>query len=122
MPNYNYECGSCENVFDDFRTIATRHNVICPKCGGKVEMLLGIAAIRTFKPHYSKALGKWVGSKREETRIAHSMGLEEVGDMHVEDVESEARRAKRQEDEKRDRSGAPEEFYRAYDRVKVRDV
>ena len=44
MPNYDYECYSCDNLFEEFHKIADRNipvDKICGQCGeGKIRMRL----------------------------------------------------------------------------------
>jgi hypothetical protein len=86
-----------------------------------VHIVPGIAAVHTFNPHYSTALGTYLKSATDKKRIMRERGLEEVGSMSVEDVEKEARRAKAQEDAKRDREPVPQRFLDTYNRAKVQN-
>jgi putative FmdB family regulatory protein len=41
MPLYDYKCEECGEEFEGFRTIKNRYKIICKKCGGGVEILIG---------------------------------------------------------------------------------
>lgn len=40
MPNYQFKCNNCDNIFTEFVKIENRVNVICPICGGDVKQCL----------------------------------------------------------------------------------
>ena len=43
MPLYEYECQSCEHVFEEL--VRSNEKVACPKCqSGKLEMLFSVPA------------------------------------------------------------------------------
>ena len=52
MPAYDYKCKSCENVFEQFRTIAKRNEPSeCPECGStEVEMSFGNSSLKIGDP------------------------------------------------------------------------
>ena len=52
MPAYDYKCTSCENVFEQFRTIAKRNEPSeCPECGSsEVEMAFGSSSVNIGDP------------------------------------------------------------------------
>ena len=41
MPTYDYECEKCGNKFEKFQQMKEDPIKTCPKCGGKVERLIG---------------------------------------------------------------------------------
>jgi putative FmdB family regulatory protein len=49
MPTYEYHCGSCDLVFEEFQSIASKPTEICPKCGGRVERLISGGVGLIFK-------------------------------------------------------------------------
>ncbi|MBU1356538.1 MAG: zinc ribbon domain-containing protein [Candidatus Edwardsbacteria bacterium] len=49
MPTYEYECNLCDHRFEQFQSIKDKPLKKCPKCGGKVERLLGTGAGLLFK-------------------------------------------------------------------------
>jgi len=52
MPTYDYKCKSCENLFEQFRTIAKRNEPSeCPKCSSsEVEMSFGNTPLKIGDP------------------------------------------------------------------------
>jgi putative FmdB family regulatory protein len=51
MPNYDYQCEKCENLFEVFQSMTDKKLKKCPdrSCGGKVTRLLGTGAGIIFK-------------------------------------------------------------------------
>ena len=51
MPNYDYQCEKCENLFEVFQSMNDKKLKKCPdrSCGGKVTRLLGTGAGIIFK-------------------------------------------------------------------------
>ncbi len=49
MPTYEYECSICGHRFEQFQSIKDHPLSECPKCGGRVERLLGCGAGLLFK-------------------------------------------------------------------------
>lgn len=41
MPTYDYECLSCRHLFEAFQSIKAEALKKCPKCGKKVQRLIG---------------------------------------------------------------------------------
>ena len=41
MPNYDYECASCNKVFEIFQSMSDEPLKECPECGGEVKRLVG---------------------------------------------------------------------------------
>ena len=52
MPAYDYKCKSCENIFEQFRSISKRNDPSeCPKCGStEVEMAFGTCSLNIGDP------------------------------------------------------------------------
>ena len=44
MPTYDYKCEKCGNVFEVFQSMTARKLRKCPRCGGKLQRLLGTGA------------------------------------------------------------------------------
>jgi putative FmdB family regulatory protein len=40
MPNYEYQCDTCEHKFEIFQHMNDKPIKICPKCGKKVHRLI----------------------------------------------------------------------------------
>lgn len=49
MPNYDYECQKCGDVFEVFQTMTEPLIKKCPKCKGKVQRLIGAGMGVIFK-------------------------------------------------------------------------
>ena len=49
MPTYDYECTKCGHRFEIFQRMTDAKIEKCPKCGGKVERLIGPGAGIVFK-------------------------------------------------------------------------
>lgn len=49
MPNYDYECLSCGNVFEVFQQMTEKPKKKCPKCKGAVKRLIGSGSGLIFK-------------------------------------------------------------------------
>ena len=49
MPTYEYECKSCNKVFDLFQNMSDKPLSKCPDCGKKVKRLIGTGAGLIFK-------------------------------------------------------------------------
>lgn len=51
MPNYDYKCAKCENVFEVFQSMNDAKLTTCPDqtCDGSVKRLLGTGAGIIFK-------------------------------------------------------------------------
>ena len=52
MPAYDYKCNNCENIFEQYRTIAKRNEPSeCPECGStEVEMSFGSSSVKIGDP------------------------------------------------------------------------
>ena len=49
MPNYDYQCSSCKDVFEVFQSMSAKPLTKCPKCGKKVKRLISSGAGLIFK-------------------------------------------------------------------------
>lgn len=49
MPHYEYECTQCGHHFEVFQRMSDPKLETCPKCGGKIERLIGPGAGIVFK-------------------------------------------------------------------------
>ena len=49
MPTYEYKCESCGYTFEKFQSIKDKQISRCPKCGHKVQRLIGGGAAVIFK-------------------------------------------------------------------------
>ena len=49
MPTYSYQCQDCGHEYDAFQSMKDDPDTVCPKCGGRVERLIGAGAGIVFK-------------------------------------------------------------------------
>lgn len=49
MPTYEYLCKKCRHQFEQFQKITAKSLRKCPKCGGRVERVIGSGAGILFK-------------------------------------------------------------------------
>ncbi len=50
MPTYDYQCGACDHVFEEFQSITSKPLRKCPACGKqKLNRLIGTGAGVIFK-------------------------------------------------------------------------
>jgi len=50
MPTYDYQCGACDHVFEEFQSITAKPLRKCPECGKpKLQRLIGTGAGVIFK-------------------------------------------------------------------------
>jgi len=49
MPTYEYKCDNCGYTFEEFQAMTDAPLEKCPKCGGKVQRLIGAGAGLIFK-------------------------------------------------------------------------
>ncbi len=49
MPTYDYKCDECGSEFEKFQSMTEKPIKKCPKCGGKVQRLIGTGAGVVFK-------------------------------------------------------------------------
>jgi putative FmdB family regulatory protein len=49
MPHYEYECKKCGHRFEIFQNMTDPKLTQCPRCGGRVERLIGPGAGLVFK-------------------------------------------------------------------------
>jgi putative FmdB family regulatory protein len=44
LPIYEYKCPRCNNKFDRFSRLKMRHEVVCPSCGVKADILISVCS------------------------------------------------------------------------------
>lgn len=50
MPTYDYECGACKHLWDEFQSMSAKPTKKCPKCGkAKANRKIGAGAGIIFK-------------------------------------------------------------------------
>lgn len=68
MPNYDYRCLTCGHEFEIFQSMSEKPVTKCPKCGKKVQRLIGGGSGVSFKgtgfyeTDYKKSSGGSSGS------------------------------------------------------------
>jgi len=80
MPTYTYECVKCGHRFDYFHSITANPKVVCEKCKGKCERLIGNGAGIIFKgsgfyeTDYKKKGSNGNGSHKTSTSTSSNNG------------------------------------------------
>lgn len=49
MPNYDYKCEKCDNIFEVFHKMTESPEINCPECGSKAKRMFGSGAGIIFK-------------------------------------------------------------------------
>ncbi len=78
MPLYDYTCPECSNEFDEFALMADRHDVQCPKCSAKAELVFRPTSLIFFHEGWYEHLGPepvYVKSMDQLKRICEERGL-----------------------------------------------
>ena len=69
MPTYEYECLKCGYKFEEFQNMTDEPLKVCPRCGGKLQRLIGTGAGIIFKGKgFYQTDYKSTASKREEKK------------------------------------------------------
>lgn len=75
MPIYEYQCGSCEEIFEAMQTISAPPLTECADCGGKLERIFSAPSLNvghyvsgTAEQHTRK-LNVQQQAKQEEERL-----------------------------------------------------
>jgi putative FmdB family regulatory protein len=74
MPTYEYECTRCGHTFEEFKAMSAPRRQRCPLCRGKVERLIGGAAIMF------KGSGFYVNDSRRQAAAHQSATGKSSGD------------------------------------------
>ena len=118
MPVYAYQCTKCSHTFEAYRAIEARHEISCEKCGSPCQILItGNVAIHTFDEYYSPNLRTVVRTKGQKARLMKEKGLEEYSSL--DEVDREARKAERQQEEAEERAKPDERFIECYEKALV---
>ena len=72
MPTYDYECDTCNKVFEIFQSMSSPKLDKCPTCGSPVKRLIGAGAGIIFKGggFYETDFKSKTGSKPKEDKPA----------------------------------------------------
>ena len=85
IPIYEYKCGVCENVFDDFRDVDHRSLPgLCPKCAGVSEKIPSMFSCVTdtnfwYTGKYDPRLESVVEGRQDFKKKIEAKGLHEIG-------------------------------------------
>ncbi len=74
MPTYEYECTKCGHTFEEFKAMSAPRRQRCPQCRGKVERLIGGAAIMF------KGSGFYVNDSRGQGTAQQAATSQKSGD------------------------------------------
>ena len=101
MPLYDYQCDSCNTVFESYNKMAECRNAECPKCKAiaRQVFITPPMAYREILPYFDRGLGRHVNDRSERKRIMAEKGLVEA-DSSVDRFVKETR----EEDADRNRS------------------
>ncbi|MBN2379611.1 zinc ribbon domain-containing protein [candidate division WOR-3 bacterium] len=75
MPTYEYRCKKCGHRFERFQSISEKPVRKCPKCGGKVQRIIGPGAGIIFKgsgfyvTDYKRSKEKPAPSKTADSKV-----------------------------------------------------
>jgi len=121
MPIYEYECRKCGHRFEERRGVDDRHNVSCQRCGSKtIGIVIGPVSVHTdLEPYYDVQLGCHIKSKQHKRSVAKDMGLTDVGNASVYDVEKEAEKNRKHREEKWLNERPSREFMEAWEKAKA---
>lgn len=69
MPLYSYQCQSCNEIRDEFRSVAERDNA--PACCGEPmrKLIGGYRVVPDLEPYYDENLEKYIKSKRHRKQV-----------------------------------------------------
>jgi putative FmdB family regulatory protein len=76
MPNYDYRCLTCGHEYELFQSISEKPATKCPKCGKKVQRLIGGGSGVSFKGtgFYETDYKKSSGSCSSDSKPAGGCG------------------------------------------------
>ncbi len=118
MPFYDYQCEDCRNYFDEHRSVKNRYDVSCNRCGSKrTTIQISKVAVHFFSPYYDVALGEKVNSPSHKKQIAKSLGLTNVGDAKLHEVDQQAHQNKKLR--KSENQTPTPEFMKAWEKAKA---
>ena len=77
MPLYSYECATCNEIRDEFRSVAERNNA--PECCGTPmkKLIGGYRVVADLEPYYDENLQTYVKSKRHRREVMREQGVGE---------------------------------------------
>lgn len=77
MPLYSYQCPVCDDIRDEFRSVAQRNDA--PECcGEKMKKLIGgYGVIDDVDPYYDDDLETYIKSKQHRRRVMKEKDVSE---------------------------------------------
>ncbi len=113
MPYYDYECPICERLFEEQRPVSERNQGEC--CGVEAQRLISAPHVVVYGTYYDNGLGVEITGPRHRQKVMKVMGVEERGNMTLQECQVEQSRV-----EKRNMPKClPGGFLDVYDRVKT---
>jgi putative FmdB family regulatory protein len=118
MPFYDYQCEDCRNCFEEHKSVDKRYPTKCNRCGSlRTTIRISRVAIHSFEPYYDIQLGATIKSPTHKKQVAKSLGLTNVGDAKLHEIEQQASQNKR-EQELKGQTPTPE-FMEAWHKAKA---
>lgn len=78
MPLYHYRCNQCGIEFEEYNKIEERYDLLCPECGGDVDILITKATVHIFKPFWHEDFDDkpvYVKSKKHYKELCEKYGV-----------------------------------------------
>lgn len=118
MPFYDYQCEDCREYFEEHRSVIDRYKTRCPKCSSsRVTIKISSISVHFFDPYYDTQLGQHINSPKHKKEVAAALGLTNVGDAKLHEVEQQALSNKKLR-ESENQTPTPE-FLKAWEKVKA---
>ena len=93
MPFYDYECDTCGKRFEQSRSVADRHEVVCESCGCNVSIVIGRVGVIAYS-YYNDALGSEITGPQQKRDLLKEKGLIDIGDTPPSKIVHEDKLAK----------------------------
>jgi putative FmdB family regulatory protein len=77
MPTYQYKCPKCKNIWEEYKTIDKRNDVVC-FCGEKPRIIISQTQRPVIYEYYSEGLGEYITGPKQKRLIMKSKNLEEA--------------------------------------------
>ena len=121
MPVYHYECKKCNHDFEERRSVDNRYRISCQRCGfGDLGILIDSVSVHLpFEPYFDNQLGCRIKGKKHKREVAKELGLTNVGDAKVHEIERAAKDGEREKDRKWMSEKPTRKFMEAWDKAKA---